>query len=115
MKLLDVDPVFGTVDRMSYDHATGSLTIERTQDIGAILENNAETQNGHFDRKSDMWPCASVPLNILEGWRQEFNAKTGRKLLDAFSEDQEWERFVYGRLDDSSFRKLRTGLFRIGR
>lgn len=112
--LLDVNP-WGIVETMTYDHATGSLIIKTEQNVGAILDNNAELQSAGFDRKSDMWPIASVPLTVLTGWMREYEAQSGRRIGDPFKVDEDWERFVYGRLDSNEFRKLRTGVFRIGR
>lgn len=111
--LLDVNP-WGGVETMSYDHATGNLTIARETNIQAILDNNAELAAG-FNKKGDWWPIASVPLEVLFDWMKEYEGETGRAIGSPFSEDEEWNAWVYARLDCSDFRKLRTGHFRIGR
>lgn len=111
--LLDVDP-WGGVQTMSYDHASGKLTIAQTTDIQAILDNNHELASG-FTKKGDWWPIASVPLVVLHDWMKEYEASTGRQIGSPFSEDEDWNAFVYGRLDSNEFRKLRTGHFRIGK
>lgn len=112
--LLDVDP-WGKTERMSYDHATGNLTIETTQDIGAILANNAEMSAAGFDKRGDFWPYASVPLTVLVDWLSEFEAKTGQHVGSPFAPHADWERFVYGRLESNEFYKLRTSTVRGGR
>jgi len=112
--LLDVSP-WGITETMSYDHATGILTIQTTQNVAPILENNIDAQNQGFDRKGDIWPIASVPETVLYAWMGEYEAKTGRDIVSPYNDDDEWNAFVYARLDDSDYRKLRTGLFRIGR
>lgn len=116
MPLLEVD-AWGNPEEWTYDHATGAVTIKRTTDIGAVLDNNTEMQNQAFNRKGDLWPVASIPLSVLQGWLTEYHAKTGAlEPKDPFDDKNDgWNRFVYGRLDDSSYRKLRTGLFRIGK
>lgn len=99
---------------MSYDHATGNLTIARETNIQAILDNNAELAAG-FSKKGDWWPIASVPLEVLFDWMKAYEGETGRSIGSPFSEDEEWNAWVYARLDSSDYRKLRTGHFRIGR
>ncbi len=111
--LLDVDP-WGGVQTMSYDHQTGNLTIAQTRNIQAILDNNHELAAG-FQKKGDWWPIASVPLEVLFDWMKEYEASSGRTIGSPFSEDEDWNAFVYGRLDSNEFYKLRTGHFRIGK
>ncbi len=111
--LLDVDP-WGGVETMRYDHASGNLTIARTTDIQAILDNNHELAAG-FQKKGEWWPVASIPLVVLAGWLKEYETQTGRVIGSPFSEDEDWNRWCYARLDSNEFRKLRTGHFRIGK
>jgi len=112
--LLDVNP-WGAVETMSFDHATGNLTIARTTDIQAILDNNAELANGGFDKKSEMWPIASMPLEVLYDWMLEYQRESGRHIGDPFSNDEDFNSWCFGRLDSSEYLKFRTGHFRIGR
>ena len=111
--LLDVNP-WGAVETMSFDHATGNLTIARTTDIQAILDNNAELAAG-FKKKGDWWPIASIPLEVLADWLKDYETETGRTIGSPFSDDEDWNKWCYGRLDSNEFLKLRTGHFRIGR
>lgn len=111
--LLDVDP-WGTTETMSFDADSGMLTIARTQDIGAILDNNAEMRNTGFSKRGEWWPIASVPETVMLDWLLEYRTETGRYIASPYSEDEEWNRWVYRRLDSNEFFKLRTGEFRIG-
>lgn len=116
--LLEVTP-WGAVETMTYDHATGSVIIKTEHDIAAKLDDNVARQNLGIskgaDKDKDFWHAASIPLVVLQDWMTEFSRKVGRP-VNPFCDDEddpEWSRFVYGRLNDSEWRKLRTGLFRI--
>ena len=115
LPLIDVD-AWGAVETWSYDHTTGAVQIKRETNIAPVLEVNHAIQGDGFDRKADMWPIASIPLEVLSGWLAEYHRENGTaEPKDPFDDKHEgWNRFVYRRLDDSSYRKLRTGLFRIG-
>lgn len=115
-QLLEVTP-FGVMETMAYDHGSGVLTIKSEVDLSAKLDDNTERQNAGLykgeDGAKDFWHVASIPLIVLEQWMREFKAKTGRLDLNPFLDDPEWEKFLYGRLNDGEWRKLRTGLCHI--
>lgn len=112
--LLDIDELTGAISTMQYDHVTKGLTITRTENVDAVLDANAESFNdgGQTWRgeRNDFWHVARIPLTMLFAWLQEFNANKpdADKKQDPFTPDPEWDRFVYGRLNSSDFRKLKT-------
>lgn len=114
-RMLKVSP-WGERRSMTYDHNTGAVTIKRETDISAVLDSNTERQNNgvHKGEDGDFWCAASVPLVVIDAWLKEYAAETGRLIVDPFGGDEEWDRWAFRRLDNSEFRKLRTGLFRIG-
>lgn len=112
--LLDIDPLTGAVETMQYDHNTKALTITRTENVDAILDANTASFNdsGQAWRglDNDFWHAARIPLTTLWAWFLEFNASRGPgdKAHDPFTSHPEWDKFVYGRLNCSDFRKLKT-------
>lgn len=114
MPLLDIDPLTGAIETMRYDHAAKALQITRTENVDAILAANAASYNdgGQAWRgdDNDFWHAARIPLTMLFAWVQEFNqGKTPDAMLQSpFENNEEWDRFLYGRLNSSDFRKLRT-------
>lgn len=112
--LLDIDPLTGAIETMQYDHATKGLTITRTENVDAILDANQASFNDSGQawrgQDNDFWHAARIPLTTLWAWFQEFNAsrEPGDKVHDPFTSHPEWDAFVYGRLNCSDYRKLKT-------
>lgn len=112
--LLDIDPLSGAASMMDYDTVTKDLIVTRKQNVDALLDANVASYNdsGQAWRgaDNDFWHVATVPMDTLYGWLQEFNA--GKPIEDClhspFFPNDEWERFMYGRLNMSEYRKLRT-------
>lgn len=112
--LLDIDPLTDAIETMQYDHSTGQLQITRSENVDAILDANTASYNdsGQAWRgdDNDFWHAARIPLTTLFEWLQDFNK--GRpsecRLRDPFSTHEEWDRFVFGRLNSSEYRKLMT-------
>jgi hypothetical protein len=112
--LLDIDPLTGAISTMQYDHGTKGLTITRTENVDAILDANTESFNDSGERwrgdNNDFWHYARVPMTTLFAWLQEFNQTRGPgdQVKDPFRPHDEWEKWLYGRLNSGEFRKLRT-------
>lgn len=112
--LLDIDPLTGAVETMQYDHVSKGLTITRTEHVDHILDANTHSYNDAGQawrgQDNDFWHVGRIPLTLLFAWLQEFNQ--GRteeaRLRDPFCDNEEWERFMYGRLNSNEFRKLKT-------
>lgn len=113
--LLDVNP-WGIRTEFQYDKVTKQSTIVQTQNVDAILDNNKEFANagGYKGEEGDFWHVASIPLVELEKWLREYRLETGRVLFSPFVNDEDWERWMYRRLDSSDYRALRTMHCRIG-
>lgn len=119
MPLLDIDPLTGAITTMQYDHATKGLTITRSENVDAILDANAESYNdgGQAWRgdDNDFWHVARVPLTTLFAWLHEFNANRSpdTRVKDPFCPHEEWDKWVWGRLNSGEYRKLRTAPVRV--
>lgn len=117
MSLLpDVDPVFGIVERYSFDHDTGRLIIARTQLVQDILDNNTELANSNDRswRKRDdrQMLFASIPNIVIEQWLAEginvWAAKTDRQ-----GRPNEMLKRVLRKLEDPEWRRLKTTSMRM--
>lgn len=112
--LLDIDPLTGAIETMQYDHVGKGLTITRTEQVDHILDANTASFNdsgqGWRGQDNDFWHVARVPLTTLFAWLQEFNTNRGPgdQVRDPFNPHEEWDAFVYRRLNCSDFRKLKT-------
>lgn len=119
MPLLDIDPLTGAVETMEYDHATKRLLITRTETVDPVLDANTNVYNDHAQRwrgaDNDFWFVARMSMQTLYEWLVEFNADKAPadRVKSPFDTHAEWERFMYGRLNSSEFRKLKTAPVRI--
>jgi hypothetical protein len=102
-RLLSTDPLTGITQHFHVDKDTGAITIETNQDITAIVERNKALQNEQFDKRSEMWPVATVPMTILIKWANEAGVEMNSK---AFGE------VVKKKLNDPDFKAFRTGVFK---
>ena len=114
MPLIDIDPLSGAVELTQYDQNTKALITTRTENVDALLDANQASYNGPRSNwegeEGDFWHVASIPLTLLWAWMQDFNAPRGPadQLWSPFARNEEWERFMYGRLNGNDFRKLKT-------
>lgn len=113
-RLLDIDPLTGMRETFDYDPMTGMSIITRTQNVDSLLDRNKRIYNDSAQdwrgEDNDFWLIASVPLDILEIWRQEFNSvrSEGSKLQSVLMNNEDWESFMWLRLNSSDYRYLRT-------
>lgn len=109
-KVPDINP-WGAEERMSFDHNTGVLTLERTWDIGAVIDQNVEIQNGKPPKgeEGDFWLYARIPDPVLLDWWSEYRRTSQRQdWFGPHSNDEDYLKFIYRRLNDSGYRKMRT-------
>ena len=115
--LLDIDPLTGAVETFEYDRNTGTSLITRTENVDAILDLNQASYNEGKSRNAswrgednDFWHVGRIPMTLLQGWLNEFNAKRAPadKLYSFLAENEEWERFMYAKWNDADNRKLKT-------
>lgn len=114
MPLLDIDPLTGAVETMTYDPVKKGLLITRERNVDATLDantwafnNSAETWRG---QDNDLWHVASVPEEQVWAWMLEFNSvrTADERIQSPFDKNKDWEDFQWLRLNSSEFRKLRT-------
>lgn len=122
--LIDVDPLSGAVETVTYDLATRSLVTTREENVDALLTANTERYND-VDRyrrgiKNSFLHVGSISLTTLYAWMQEFNASKRREdwlhspfVYGSRAGDPDWDKFVDRKLNCSDFRKLRTAPGRI--
>lgn len=70
-KILDIDPLTGLIRFHRYDEETGKEIFRTYQDTAPIMERCKALKNEEFNKKSEIWPIADVPLNILYMWRDQ--------------------------------------------
>lgn len=89
------------------DPDTVEVRYEQTANsIQAILDRNKESQADPFDKSSDMWHAAHIPVGVMYEWK----VKHG---VDAW--DPNHRPAVMRLLDDPDYRYLRVKNFVIGR
>ena len=93
------------------------LAASRTENVDAILDLNQASYNEGKSRNAswrgednDFWHVGRIPMTLLQGWLNEFNAKRAPadKLYSFLAENEEWERFMYAKWNDADNRKLKT-------
>ncbi|HET7154984.1 MAG TPA: hypothetical protein VFI87_06415, partial [Hyphomicrobiaceae bacterium] len=70
-ELLDYNEHTGLRKWMGYDEGTDEVLISYDQDKAAeqtILDRNKSTQNESFDKRSEMWHAAHIPVGVMFEW-----------------------------------------------
>jgi hypothetical protein len=103
-RILDIDPLSGAVERFHFDESADTFTIQRTEDVGAVLDSNRELANHTDGWNADrtMRHAARIPLTIVEEWRQKHG-------IDIFNPNH--AEGVKRLLNSSDYRYLRTQEF----
>jgi hypothetical protein len=83
----------------AFDDDEGTVQVKTEADITAQLDRNKALQNEDFDRRSDMWHVAHIPIGIQFEWI----AKHGVNMWNPAHADG-----VKRLLNDSEYRWLRT-------
>lgn len=74
-ELLDHDPNTGLRKWMGYDRDTDSILVSYDQDQAAqqvILDRNKSSQADGFDKRSDMWHAAHIPVGVMYEWLTKY-------------------------------------------
>lgn len=101
----EYDDFTGITTKYWIDKSNGDLTIERIEDVESILQHNkqlqAENHNKSFINDSS-WghKVADIPNIVIEQWLKEG--------IDLFSTDPDMKKKVLRKLQDPSYRYLRT-------
>jgi hypothetical protein len=104
-ELIDFDAGTGLRKWMNYDEAGDEIQIAYDQDRSAqdaILSSNKSAQADPFDRSSDFWHAAHIPIGVMYEWK----VKHG---VDAW--DPNHKPAVMRLLNSSDYRYLRVRNF----
>lgn len=74
-ELIDHCPDTGLQKWMDYDQATDSILISYKQDkdaAQAILDYNKQMQAESFDKRSDWWHAAHIPVGVMYEWLTKY-------------------------------------------
>jgi len=104
--LFDVDEVSGIVETFDKDQSTGKIHIKKTQEVDSLFNSNtSERTSAKAGWQGDFHKVASVPLIVVEMWRDELKAK-GVPNPDPLHKDNKiW---LIAKLNSRDFQKLRT-------
>jgi hypothetical protein len=101
-RVLTRDPLTGITTYFHHDPLEKKITLHDEQDVTAIVEHNKALQKESIDKKSDLWPVASVPYVILMQWAKEAGLELNSK---------EFGEVVKKKLNDPDNRAFRTQVF----
>lgn len=104
-ELIDADPATGLRKWLGYDAESDSVLVSYEQDRAAqaaILDANKSAQADGFDRRSDFWHAARIPIGVMYEWK----VKHG---VDAW--DPAHKPAVMRLLNDPDYRYLRVRHF----
>ena len=97
----DYDPMLNQTEYFHSDTAAKTFTIQTVQDVEPILEFNKRQFNDGdgYTPSRDMKKIASVPLNVVELWKEKYG-------FDLFNKNH--AQGVRRLLNDADWRYLRT-------
>ena len=101
--LFDVDEYSGIIE--TFHKEDNKIFIKKHQDTNSMLDMNAVDRNGNGSWKGELHKIASVPLVIVDQWREELKAK-GYPHSDPFHKTN--KTWLIARLNNSNYGKLRT-------
>jgi len=105
-KILDIDPVSGMVETFDQDKMTGKIAVKKIQEVDTLFNSNAnERKAAGQGWKGEFHKVASVPLVVVEMWREELKAE-GRSNPDPFAKENKM--WLVAKLNSRDFQKLRT-------
>lgn len=109
-RLFDYDVKSG-VSEFFLKNDKGQNVIQKTQNTDAIIKANQQEMNYHTNGwRGDMHKVASIPLIIVEQWREELKAK-GNHNPDPLHTDN--RSFLIAKINSSEWSSLRTKQGRI--
>ncbi len=105
-RLLEVDDFTGIVDTFEQDPMTGKISINKTQEVGDLLDlNQAERLSNSGSFRGDMHKVASIPLIFIDQWREELKAMGAANINPLANANKA---FFVGKLNSRNWAKLRT-------
>ena len=102
--LLGHDNLTGITE--TFHAVDGKNVIKKTQDVEGILNCNTIERNGMQQGwKGEFHKVASIPLIVIEQWREELK-REGRSNIDPLNKENKM--WLIARLNNRDFGKLRT-------
>jgi hypothetical protein len=105
-RIFDIDKTTGIIE--TFQKFDGRNIIKKSQNTDAIFSANAAELNTHASGnnwKGDMHKVASIPLIVVDMWREELKAK-GSHNCDPLHNDN--RPFFIAKINSSEWSKLRT-------
>jgi hypothetical protein len=105
-KIVDYDPHTGITETFVKDASTGKISINQAQDFSLITKLNTEQRNNaQRGFKGEWHKVASIPLVMVEMWRNEMKAQGHSNPDPLAKENKIW---LMAKLNSRDFTKLRT-------
>lgn len=109
-RLFDIDKTTGVIE--TFQHHEGKSIIRKHQNTDAIVNANRNEMNSQIDGnwKGDMHKVASIPIIIVDMWREELKARGNHDCNPLSSENRS---FLIAKINSSEWSGLRTKQGRI--
>jgi len=104
-KLLDFDNYSGIKETFIQDPMTRKITIHTSQNTDELLDLNLAEQEVNNSWKGDMHKVASIPLIVIDMWREELKVK-GVSNPNPLHKDN--KTFFIAKINSGDWSKLRT-------
>lgn len=104
-KIVDYDAYSGITETFVKDNMTGEIKINKSQEVSGLFANNLQQRNSSRGWKQDWHKVASIPLVVVELWREELKAKGYSNPDPLAKENNVW---LMAKLNSKDFIKLRT-------
>lgn len=102
----EYDSYTGITETFHQDEMTGVIKINQSQDTQSLTDKNQrEKLQSGSGWKGDWHKVASIPLVVIDIWREELKAMGGRDINPLAKSNEKW--FI-AKLNSSDFLKLRT-------
>ena len=101
-RLFDFDPDSGLKTMFRYNEADDSFSLTYSQDVDPVLDANKADQTEGFDKSSELWHAARIPVGIQYEWM----CKHGVNMWNPAHKDG-----VKRLLNDPDYRWLRVNQF----
>jgi len=104
-RILDIDHHTGIIE--TFHQHNGKNVIRKHQNTNAIVDANRRELNNNVDGnwKGDMHKVASIPLIVVDMWREELKAR-GHSNCDPLSTEN--RKFLLSKLNSPDWNALRT-------
>ncbi len=102
----DYDPHTGITETFYQDPMSGVIKVNQSQDTQALTDiNHRERTDTGSGWKEDFHKVASIPLIVIDIWREELKAMGNRDSNPLAKSNEKW--FI-AKLNSNDFLKLRT-------